>query len=83
MSAFSVWRTPEVAGDPWRGFPSAVPQHRHAFAKGTVQLVVLLKLAAPHDDAVHDTLRIGRRTQALSGAARTVTVAPAVQQSPD
>jgi hypothetical protein len=69
MAAFFVSRTRVVAIDAWSNPPPLIPEHRDTLAKGVVQPVVQLKVAAPHDDVVHDILHIGRQTRAVRGTA--------------
>ena len=69
MAAFFVSRTRVLAVDDWSDPPPLIPEHRDALAKGVVQPVVQLKVAAPHNDVVHDILHIGRQTGAVRGTA--------------
>jgi hypothetical protein len=69
MAAFFVSRTRVVAIDAWTDPPPLIPEHRDTLAKGVVQPVVQLKVAAPHNDVVHDILHIGRQTRTLRGTA--------------
>lgn len=52
LPAFPTLRSRVVALD-GSSAPPSIPQHRHALAKGLMQPVVLLKVAAPHEDADH------------------------------
>jgi hypothetical protein len=46
-------RTRVVGFDGGRGSSPSIPQHRYALAEDLMQPVVLLKVAAPHEDADH------------------------------
>jgi hypothetical protein len=70
VPAFFVWRTRVVAALLWSDPPPLIPDHRDALPKGTVQPVVQLKVAAPHNDVVHDFLHIGREPGALRARRR-------------
>lgn len=72
VPAFFVWCTRVVAALVWSDPPPLIPEHRDALPKGVVQLVVQLKVAAPHNDVVHDILHIGRQAGALRPCRREV-----------
>jgi len=61
MPAFFVWRTCAVAVGVWSDPPPLIPEDGDALPEGVVQPVVQLKVAAPHNDVVHDILDIGRQ----------------------
>jgi hypothetical protein len=69
MPAFFVWRTRTVAVGVWSDPPPLIPEDRDALPNGVVQPVVQLKVAAPHNDVVHDILHIGRQACTLRAAA--------------
>ncbi len=74
MPAFVVWRRCAVAVGVWSAPPPLIPEHRDALPEDAVQPVVQLKVAAPHDDVVHDILHIGRQAGTLRACPRiTVT----------
>ena len=74
MPAFFVWRRRVVAVGVWSDPPPLIPEHRDALPKGVVQPVVQLKVAAPHNDVVHDILDIGRQACTLRVCRKNVTV---------